>query len=148
MNYLRLATKTELPYMKQQIDSILVLNFPMGKIISEATKTLTHFPYPHYLRNQTNREQSKKQKVDWFRYLGIEAQLPDFRGWSFESGDGGVGVDVEDTNEAVERSRGGDEPRRVSRHRRHAQAVARVGALPNQLVGAPEPHGLVQRPGQ
>jgi hypothetical protein len=35
--------------------------------------------------------------------MGIEAQLPVFKEWSFESG---VGVDVEDPNEAVERSRG------------------------------------------
>lgn len=81
-------------------------------------------------------------------YLGIEAQLPDFRWRSFESGNGSVGIYIEDPNKAVERGRGGDEARGVSRHGRNAEAVARVGALQDQFVGPPELHSLVQRPGE
>lgn len=70
-------------------------------------------------------------------YLGIETQLPDLGRWGFESSNGVVSVNVEDPNEAVEGGRGGDHAGRVSCHRRHAKAVAGVGALKDEVVRFP-----------
>lgn len=71
------------------------------------------------------------------KYLGIEAQLPDLGRRGFESGNGGVGINVEDPNEAVEGGGGGDQAGRVSCDGRHTKAVAGVGALEDEVVGFP-----------
>jgi len=56
---------------------------------------------------------------------------------------GGVGIDIEDTNDVVEGGGGGDETEGVGGHRDDAKAMASVGALQNEVVGVPEPDSLI-----
>lgn len=73
--------------------------------------------------------------------------MPDFRGRSLEGGDGGVGIDIEDADEAVEGGGGDDGAEGVGGDGGDAEAVAGVGELQNEVVGAPEPDGLVEGTG-
>lgn len=70
--------------------------------------------------------------------------MPDFRGRSLESGDGGVGIDIEDANKAIEGRGSGDGAEGVSGDGSDAEAMAGVGALEDKLVGPPKPDGLVE----
>lgn len=74
--------------------------------------------------------------------------MPDLRRRRLESGDSGVGIDLKDANEAIERSGGSNETGRMSSNRDDAEAVAGVGAVQVELVGLPELDGLVEGAGE
>jgi len=65
----------------------------------------------------------------------MELQLPGLRRRGLKRGDGVVGVNIEDSDEAVESGGGSDDTGRVSGHGDHAEAVAGVGPLEHQVVG-------------
>lgn len=81
-------------------------------------------------------------------YLGIETHLPDLGRGSLEGGQGRVGIDIEDANEAVEGRGGGDGAEGVGGDGSDAEAVAGVGALKDEFIGPPKPDGLVEGTGE
>ena len=64
--------------------------------------------------------------------------FPYFRGRSLEGGDGGVWIDNEDTDEAIEGGGGGDVGKGVGGKWEDVEVVAGVGGLQNEVVGVLE----------
>lgn len=81
----------------------------------------------------------------FWKYLGIELHLPDFRRRCLERSDSSVSVNVEDPDKAVKRSRGGDDAGRVGGDRDNTEAVTSIGSLQVEVVRTPELDGLVER---
>jgi len=76
-------------------------------------------------------------------YLRIEAHFLYFGGRGLDGGHNGVGINIEDTDEAVEGRGGDEEAYGVGSDGGNAKAVANVNAVQTEVVGVPEPDDLV-----